>query len=519
MDGGSGRVRRGEEIVQLSVSVSGTNYAAPGLAKAWRILGGGGLTASPAAGGADTLVRMTTIEPAAARIDRDRVAALTERQRAIHRQRTAGSARMFERAAAVMPGGVPSQFQRSDPWPVYLVRGEGARVWDVDGNEYLDFHNGFGVMCVGHANPVVAATVKARMDLGSHFAAPTEGSIAVAEELRRRWGLRHWRFTNSGTEATMDAIHLARGASGRELIVKVEGSYHGHHDAVMVSVKPPAERMGDRDRPASVPYGLGYPEGMTALTRVVPFNDADALERLLAELDGRVAGLIMEPAMMNVNIVPPQPGYLERVRELTRAHGVTLIFDEVKTGAAVAAGGATELYGVTPDVVCLAKAICGGLPGGAIGMTDELAELVADGRVRQQGTFNGNPLVMAAAHATLTQVLTADAYERLQAANRSLMAGCERVIGEYGLSAHTVGMGSKGCVVFSAEPVREYRDYLTKIDHDLTDLAWLYHMNSGIFMTPGHDEEWTLSVMHTDADLARYVEVFEDFARDVTAAA
>jgi glutamate-1-semialdehyde 2,1-aminomutase len=219
-----------------------------------------------------------------------------------------------------------------------------------------------------------------------------------------------------------------------------------------------------------------------------------------------------------VNIVLPVAGYLERVRELTREHGATLIFDEVKTGAAVAAGGATELYGVTPDVVCLAKAICGGLPGGAIGMSDALAELVADGRVRQQGTFNGNPLVMAAAQATLTQVLDASAYQRLHAANRSLMAGCERVIAEYGLPAHTVGMGSKGCVVFATEPVREYRDYLTKIHHDLTDLAWLYHMNHGIFMTPGQDEEWTLSVLHTDADLSRYVEVFEAFARDVTSA-
>src|SRR3954451_7878418 len=428
---------------------------------------------------------MTVTSPGAAAIDRDRVAALTERQRAIHRERTAASGRMFERAAEVMPGGVPSQFQAGDPWPVYIERGQGARVWDVDGNEYLDFHNGFGVMCVGHANPAIAAAVKAQMDLGTHFAAPTEGSIAVAAELRRRWGLPHWRFTNSGTESTMDAIHLARGFTGRDVIIKIEGTYHGHHDAVMVSVKPPADRMGDRERPASVPYGLGYPEAMTDLTRAVPFNDADALAGLLAELDGEVAGVIMEPAMMNINIVPPVEGYLDRVRELCTQHGAVLIFDEVKTGAAVAAGGATELFGVTPDVVCLAKAICGGLPGGAVGMTGELAELVADGRVRQQGTFNGNPLTMAAASATLLDVLTPEAYAQLHAANEKLMSGCERIIAEYELPAHTVGMGSKGCVTFASEPVREYRDYLTKIHHDLSDLAWLYHMNHGIFMTPG----------------------------------
>src|ERR671937_1581161 len=190
-------------------------------------------------------------------IDRDRVAALMERQWARYRERTARSGEYFARASAVMPGGVPSQFQRNDPWPVYVERGAGADVWDVDGNEYLDFHNGFGVMCVGHANPVVAAAVKAQMDDGTHFAAPTEGSIVVAEELRRRWGLPHWRFTNSGTESTMDAVHLARGFTGRDVLVKIEGSYHGHHDAVMVSVKPPAEEMGPRSAPRAVPYGLG----------------------------------------------------------------------------------------------------------------------------------------------------------------------------------------------------------------------------------------------------------------------
>jgi glutamate-1-semialdehyde 2,1-aminomutase len=311
----------------------------------------------------------------------------------------------------------------------------------------------------------------------------------------------------------MDAIHLARGLTGRDVIVKIEGTYHGHHDAVMVSVKPPAEQMGARERPNPVPYGLGYAPGTAEHTRVVPFNDAAALE---AALDEDVAGVIMEPAMMNVNIVPPVDGYLQRARELTLAVGAQLIFDEVKTGAAVAAGGATELFGVTPDMVCLAKAICGGLPGGAIGMADAPAELVASNKVRQQGTFNGNPLVMAAAQATLIDVLTPAAYAQLHAANRRLMDGCERVIAEYGLPAHTVGLGSKGCVVFSSQPVREYRDYLTKIQHDLSDLAWLYHMNNGIFMTPGQDEEWTLSVMHTDQDLERYVDVFEQFARDVT---
>ena len=453
----------------------------------------------------------------AATIDRERIAELTEREQAALAERTQASKGRYERALKVMPNGVPSSFQANDPWPVYLERGDGARVWDVDGREYVDFHNGFGVMCIGHANPTVGAAVKARVDLGTHFAAPTEGSIVVAEELQRRFGLPQWRFTNSGTESTMDAVHLARGATGRDMILKIEGSYHGHHDAVMVSVYPPLEALGERDDPISVPYGEGYPRAITELTRAVPFNDADALESVLGKLEGKVAGLIMEPAMMNINIVPPVDGYLQRVRELTAAHGVKLIFDEVKTGATIAYGGATKRFGVEPDMVTLAKAICGGYPGGAIGMSEELAEVVASGRVHQFGTFNGNPLVMSAAAATLTEVLTPDVYEHLEAANERLKASCTEIIERHGLPAYTEGMGAKGCVVFSPEPTREYRDYLTKVDGELSTLAWLYHMNRGIFMTPGVEEEWTLSIAHSDEDLDRYVAAFAEFAADVTA--
>ncbi len=451
-------------------------------------------------------------------IDRERIAELTEREMAKLTGRTPASKQRHERAVRVMPGGVPSSFQENDPWPVYIERGEGTRVWDVDGHEYSDFHNGFGVMCIGHANPTVGAAVKARVDLGTHFAAPTDGSIIVAEELQNRFGLPQWRFENSGTESTMDAVHLARGATGRDVILKIEGSYHGHHDAVMVSVYPELEDLGERDDPASVPYGAGYPRALTELTRAVPFNDADALEAVLDKLEGQVAGLIMEPAMMNINIIPPVDGYLERVRELTSAHGVKLIFDEVKTGATIAYGGATQRFGVRPDLITLAKAICGGYPGGAIGMTEEIAELISSGKVHQYGTFNGNPLVMAAAQATLTEVLTPDAYAGLEDTNERLKAACQKIIDQYELPAYTEGIGAKGCVIFSSEPLREYRDYLTKVDGELSTLAWLYHMNHQIFMTPGVEEEWTLSIAHSDQDIDRYLAAFEAFARDVRGA-
>jgi glutamate-1-semialdehyde 2,1-aminomutase len=452
-------------------------------------------------------------------IDRRRLLELTAREREALLARTTGSQEAYERAVAVMPGGVPSSFQAAEPRPIYLSHGERSRVWDVDGNEYVDFHNGFGVMCVGHGNPAIVEAVARQAARGSHFAAPTEGAIAVAHELRSRFGLPMWRFTNSGTESTMAAIHLARGATGRDVVLKMEGSYHGHHDAVMVSVRPPLESLGERGVPGSVPFGGGHPQAVSDLTLAIPFNDADVLEQVLAEMGERIAAVILEPAMMNITIVAPRPGYLERVRELTAAHGVKLIFDEVKTGCTIGPGGATARFGVQPDMVCLAKAIAGGYPGGAIGMTEDLAELIATGAVRQVGTFNGNPLVMAAAQAALTDVLTPAAYERFEAMNERLLGGLDDVIDRYGLPCHTIGMASKGCVVFASEPLHDYRDYATKVDAELSTLAWLYHMNHGVFMTPGVDEQWTLSVLHTEEDLQRYVDAFEAFARDVTAPA
>jgi glutamate-1-semialdehyde 2,1-aminomutase len=456
---------------------------------------------------------MATTTPA---IDRGRIADLTQRERERFLERTTGSQAKYERAVQVMPKGVPSSFQAGEPRPIYLSHGADSRVWDVDGNEYVDFHNGFGVMCVSHAHPAIVQAVSEQAARGSHFAAPTDGSIEVAEELRRRFGLPQWRFSNSGTESTMAAIHVARGATGRDVVLKMEGSYHGHHDSVMVSVRPPLDQLDQRGEPSSLPFGAGHPDAIRQLTKAVPFNDADALERALDRFD--VAAVIVEPAMMNITIVAPRDGYLQRVRELCDAYGAKLIFDEVKTGCTIAAGGAVERFGVQPDVVCLAKAICGGYPGGAVGMTDELAAEIASGRVRQVGTFNGNPLVMAAAKAALTEVLTDEAYARFDAMNTSLLGALDDVIARYALPCHTIGMCAKGCVVFSDEPLLEYRDYATKVDEELSALAWLYHVNHGIFMTPGVDEQWTLSVAHTDAQLQRYVDAFEAFARDVTAA-
>jgi glutamate-1-semialdehyde 2,1-aminomutase len=423
--------------------------------------------------------------------------------------RTPGSKALYERALGSMPMGVPSSFQAWDPYPVYLRDGRGSRVWDVDGHEYVDFHNGFGSMVVGHAHPKVAEAIERAARTGTHFAAPTAATVAFAEELCRRFRCDEVRFANSGTEATMTAIRVARAATGREHIVKIEGSYHGHHDAVMFSVVPNSDVIGGRDAPATTPMSTGIPAVTAHYTHVVPFNDLGALEHLLDARGPEIACLILEPVMMNIGICQPDPGYLAGLRDLLHRHGALLIFDEVKSGATIAAGGATERYGVQPDLACWAKAVCGGTPGAAFGGRADVMGVIATGAA-QQGTFNGNPLVAAAGLAALTEVLTPDAYAHLARIGTRLAEGCAKAMAEHGIPGHAVDLGAKGCVSYRPEPLRSYRDFL-ETNPELYLASYPWAMNRGVFMTPGDEEQWTLSVQHTDEDVDRYVDVFADF--------
>ena len=452
--------------------------------------------------------------------DRDRLDArareLFAAELAVLVESTPASRALFERARASMPLGVASSFQAAKPYPIYLERGRGAEVWDVDGRRYLDYHNGFGSTAVGHAHPAVAAAIERAARSGTHFAVTTPGTVALAEELCRRFGMERVRFTNSGTEATMDAIRLARGATGRDVICKIEGSYHGHHDAVMFSVAPSLSLIEASDRTGAVPpASKGIPAEMAQWTVAVPFNDLGALERLLEERGAEVACFILEPVMMNIGVVLPKPGYLEGVRQLCTRHGVVLIYDEVKCGATIAAGGATERFGVQPDLACLAKSITGGVPGGAFGGRADLMEEIGKG-VAQQGTFNGNPLMAAAALAALTEVLTPEAYDRFAHLGSRLAQGCAEAVRAQGIPAHVVDLGCKGCVSYRTEPLVDYRSFL-ETDAELFDASWAWLVNRGIFMTPGNEEQWTLSVQHEDAHIDRFVEVFAEFCAAVTA--
>ena len=441
-------------------------------------------------------------------IDR-RADELTDKERRRFEERTPKSLALYERAERSMPFGVTSSFQAGDPYPIYLAGGRGSRVTDIDGNSYVDYHNGFGSMVAGHSHPKVRAAIEKAAATGTHFATTTEAAVLLAEEIKRRFGIDKVRFTNSGTESTMDAVRLARAAAGKDVLLKIEGSYHGHHDAVMYSVIPSMDSGGPKERPWTVPFSRGIPVEAASHTQVVPFNDVNALEQTLVEHGERIGAMIMEPIMMNIGIVMPQPGYLAKVRELCTKHDVVLIFDEVKTGVTVAPGGATELFGVQPDLVCLAKSIGGGAPIGAFGGRADIMDEIEHG-VAALGTFNGNPLSMGAALATLTEVLTPDAYEYLAQLGTRLASGCQKILDGAGVPAVTTDLGCKGSITFRDRPLERYRDF-AEVDDSLFDAFWFWSINRDIYQTPGKEEQWTISVQHSEADIDHSLDVLAGY--------
>ena len=439
---------------------------------------------------------------------------ITTRELALYAERTKGSHSAIERARKVLPLGVPSNFQSYDPYPIVIKAAAGSWMQDVDGNKYTDFDMGFGALFAGHVHPKVREAIDRQLDVGTLFVSPCPDNAEVAEMLAERYGLPLWRFTNSGTEATMDAIRVARAATGRDKIVKVEGGYHGHHDEVMVSMKPPIAVAGPARKPVSVPSSAGITADILKTTLVVPYNDPEALEEVLR--DGDVACFIVEPVMQNIGICMPLPGYLQAVREITQRYGTLLIFDEVKTGITSGWGGATGALGVTPDLVALAKSIGGGLPLGAFGGKREYMDTITSGKVVHLGTYNGNPLCMAASRAVLREVCTPEATQKTIDLNTKLVEACTAVIERSGIEAHVVQFGAKGCVTWSREPIKNYRDYKAT-DFDLAFAQWMHGINRGALLPPGLDDQWLISVLHGEAETLNYANVFQEFVDELLA--
>ena len=351
-------------------------------------------------------------------------------------QRTPKSAEAHKRNLERLPLGVASNYRAYDPYPLFVKDGMGGRIHDVDGNEYIDHNLCFGALMAGHCHPAVMKAVEKRLHTGTMFGMPHDMEWELADEIIARFPVEMVRFGNSGTEVTMHAVRLARAATARDKIIKFEGGYHGLHDAALVSVKPKASEVGDFKAPNSVPGGMGVPAASLANVLIASFNDLESVEYRFQQNPGQVAAIILEPIMMNVGMCMPEPGFLEGLRKLCDRYGALLIFDEVKTGAKLGWGGASEYFGVKPDIICLAKSIGGGFSLAAFGTSKKIMGLISEHKVFHGGTYNTNPVAMAAGLATFREVLTRENYAHVEKLSHTLVAGYRKTIENAGLNAY-----------------------------------------------------------------------------------
>ncbi|MBM3743210.1 MAG: aminotransferase class III-fold pyridoxal phosphate-dependent enzyme [Actinobacteria bacterium] len=415
------------------------------------------------------------------------------------------------RAGKVTPLGVASSFQHWEPYPISIVSAKGAWMKDVDGRDMLDLSMGFGALLVGHLNKEVVKEAKKTLEIGTLFATPSPITRDGAEIIARRFGLDMVRFANSGTEATMYAIRTARAATGKLGIVKIEGGYHGSYDPLMVSNKPDVALAGSAEDPTPIPL----PAVVAGEVHVVPYNNADAIERIFKAHADSIACLVMEPVLENIGIVVPDMGYLERVHQLCDQYGVLLVFDEVKTGLTAGPQGAAQRLGIKPDLIALAKSIGGGIPVAAFGGKREYMETIVNGKHAHLGTFNGHFLAMAGVRA-VDRICTPEALQRCEDLNRQALTRMSEIINEYELPAHTVGFGVKGCVTWSGNPVRNYRDYKAT-DFDLAQLSFFWSLNRNVMTPPGLDEQWLISLAHGQREIDIIVGDFLEFAQALRA--
>ena len=411
---------------------------------------------------------------------------------------TGRSRAIMARARELFPGGVSSPvraFGGVGGEPFVVERGEGARIRDVDGNEYIDYVLSWGPLVLGHAAPVVLDALRETMARGTSFGIPTMLEVELGELVRARMPhVEMLRFVSSGTEATMSALRVARAATGRDLLLKFDGCYHGHGDSLLV-------RAGSGVATLGLPNSPGVPEALAGLTLVAPFNDAAAVEELLRRHAGRVAAIIVEPVIGNAGFIAPDPAFLPALRRLADEHGALLIFDEVMTGFRIAPGGAAERFGVIADLTTLGKVIGGGVPVAAYGGRRDLLEQVApSGPVYQAGTLSGNPLAMAAGIATLT-ALTPDAHEALARRTRALVEGLRGIAARRGVPFTADSAGSMFGFFFRAEPVRSYADARTS-DVDLFRRFFHAALARGVYLAPSPYEAGFTSTAHGDAEIA-----------------
>ncbi len=439
-------------------------------------------------------------------LSESKVGALLDQEWARYKEATSGSEKENKLASQSVPLGVPSSFQYWEPYPISIKSAQGAWMVDMDDRQVLDMSMGFGAMLAGHLNPVVVNEIKESLEVGTLFVTPSPISRDAAERICKRFNLEQVRFTNSGTESTMYAIRTARAYTGKTGVVKVEGGYHGSYDPLTVSVKPKLDDAGDPENPNVIID----PATVVGDVFVVPYNDADALERTFSKHKDKIACFVVEPVLENIAIVLPDAGYLEQVRALCDQYGIVLIFDEVKTGLTAGPQGAAQRLGIQPDLITIAKSIGGGVPVAAFGGKKKFMEAVTNGRMAHFGTFNGNPLAMAGVRA-IDKICTAETLGVAEGFNMQALNRISEIIAEYELPAHTVGFGVKGCISWSTTPIRNYRDYKAT-DFKIAELSWLWSINRGIMTPPGLDEQWLISLAHGQKEIDILVEDFRSLA-------
>lgn len=425
--------------------------------------------------------------------------------------RTKGSSKAFSTARKHIPFGVNSNYRLVEPYPMYVRRARGSRLWDVDGNEYIDFNMAFGALVAGHSHPVLVKAMKDRIANGTIFGYEGDEAGPLAAHMCKRFHIDRIKFSMTGLDSTLFAIRLARAVTGRQKILKFEGCYHGSHDTLMVSIKPSKEKEGPRNRPIPVPASKGLVPELVQSVVIAPFNDLEVTESVAREAADDLAAIILEPIPMNMGVILPKPGFLEGLRKLADETGALLIFDEVKTGGKFY-GGAEEPFGVAPDLKVFGKAIGGGFSIGAVGGKADIMDQTVPGQVAHAGTFNANPVSMSAALVTLTKILTPKGMRRAQKIGDALGKGYVDVIEDHGLFMTVQYKGISGTVHFSHHPVVDWRSFQ---DVDV-GRWWAYNtamMNRGIIpMATGPDEQWTTSVAHTMDDVRKHLEAFEEVA-------
>lgn len=424
--------------------------------------------------------------------------------------KTPNCGKAAKRAQAIIPGGVGSAIQFWAPYPVYIKDSEGSKVWDLDGNEYIDYCMCYAAMVSGHGNPIIAEAIAKQAAKGCLYGLPGESATFLAEEIQRRYPVMDMmRFTQSGVEATMYAVRLARAATRKLGILKVEGAYHGCSDMLLASTGVPTDTAaGPEWMPSTIVESAGIPSESISHTYVVQFNDIISLEYQLEKHEGEIACFILEPCMTNGGVIPPDPGYLEKVRELTRKHNVLLIMDEVKIGARIAEGGGVEKYNIEPDLVTLAKAIGGGTPLGAFGGRRDLMEMITPlGPAVHYGTYNANPLVMEAGLACLTKVLTKDKYVEMDRLGDKYAEGLRNILTRLDFPAVVTCEGPLGGIQFVPEVPHTYRQ-ANKCDKKLWTEYWYGMLVNGVIpMGSGWFEEYSISAAHTDEDIDKTLEI------------